>query len=90
MIRILRRIFRSGDVDCQDTRKLGSDFLEGGLSSQKRSLIQTHLDKCGPCRAFIDSLSATIGILASLPKATPPPTFKQAILERTRKEGRSH
>ncbi|MDA0733274.1 MAG: zf-HC2 domain-containing protein [Chloroflexi bacterium] len=90
MNRMLRRMFRRGDFDCRDTRELGSDYLEDGLAPQKRSAIQSHLDKCGPCRAFIDSLSATIGILARLPRATPPASFKQSVLDRTREEKQSH
>ena len=59
--RMLRRIFRRGDVDCRDTWELGSGYLDDDLTPQKRSAVQAHLDKCGPCRAFID------GLLASFP-----------------------
>lgn len=88
MGRIYRRIFRSGDVDCEETRRLGSDYLENGLSPKKRSLVQTHLDKCGPCRSFVDTLASTIGMLQSFPRANPPPSFKQSILERAKKDHR--
>ena len=91
MGRMLRRIFNRGEPDCQEVRELGSDFLEEGLSRQKRSAIQAHLDKCGPCRAFVETLSATIGLLARLPQTSPPQSFKHDILERIRQEeqGRS-
>lgn len=90
MARMLRRIFSRGYVDCRLTREFGSDYLEDDLSPRKRSAIQTHLDKCGPCRAFIEGLSSTIGVLARFPRTAPPPSFKQTVLDRTRGEGRGH
>ena len=88
MSRVFRRIFHRGAPDCTGVRELGSDYLEGELSSQKRSAIQTHLDKCGPCRAFIETLSATIGMLTRIPRTNPPQSFKENILERIRQEER--
>ena len=83
---MLRRIFRRGDVDCRDTWELGSGYLDDDLTPQKRSAVQAHLDKCGPCRAFIDGLLATIGVLSRFPKGSPTPSFRQSILDRTREE----
>ena len=90
MTGMLRRIFSRGDVDCRDTRELGSDYLEDDLLPPKRSAVQAHLDKCGPCRAFIDGLSLTIGLLSRLPRAAPPPSYKQSILDRTKEEDQGH
>jgi hypothetical protein len=83
---VFRRIFHRGETDCSEVQKLGSDFLEDDLSLQKRSAIQSHLDKCGPCRAFIETLSATIGILTRFPRTSPPQSFKENILERIKQE----
>jgi predicted anti-sigma-YlaC factor YlaD len=83
---VFRRIFHRGGPDCSEVRKLGSDFLEDELSLQKRTAMQAHLDKCGPCRAFIETLSATIGILTRIPRTSPPHSFKEDILERIRQE----
>jgi predicted anti-sigma-YlaC factor YlaD len=89
--RVFQWIFHRGEPDCAGVRELGSDYLEGELSSQKRSAIRTHLDRCGPCRAFIETLSATIGMLTRIPQTSPPQSFKENVLERIRQEeqGRS-
>jgi len=84
---IFRRIFHRSEADCSEVRKLGSDFLEDDLSLQKRSAIQAHLDKCGPCRTFIETLSATIDMLTRIPRTSSPQSFKEKILERIRQEG---
>lgn len=88
MGRVFRRIFHRGEPDCREVRQLGSDFLEDGLAPQRRSAVQAHLDKCGPCRAFIETLSATIGMLARTPRTTPPSSFKENLLERIKQEER--
>ena len=86
MARIFKRLLNRGEVDCHEVRELGSDYLEDDLPPQKRSAVQAHLDKCGPCRAFISTLSSTIVLLARIPRATPPPSLKQSITERARQE----
>ena len=89
MTRMFRKLFGRGDFGCQDVRELSSAYLEDDLTAQRHSKIQAHLNNCGPCRAFFDTLAATIGILARLPKATPPPSFKQSITEQTTGKSRS-
>ena len=85
---IIKKIFFRGEVECAEARKLASDYLESDLPPRKQSAIQAHLDKCGPCRAFIDTLASTIGLLSRFPQITPPASFKQSIIERVRREGR--
>ncbi len=87
MTRMFRKLFGRGDLDCQDARELGSAYLDNDLSAQRYSKIQAHLNNCGPCRAFIDTLAATIGILTRLPKVSPPASFKQSITEQTTGKG---
>ena len=91
MLNLLKKIFQRGEVDCKEVRKLASGYLDEDLPPPKYSAIHAHLSRCGPCRAFIDTLAATIGVLARLPPLLAPPSPKQSILERTRKmaEGKS-
>jgi predicted anti-sigma-YlaC factor YlaD len=83
---VLNKIFRRGEADCNEVRRLSSDFLEGDLPPPKLSAIQTHLNNCGPCRAFVDTLSYTIGILSRFPRVPVPPSFKRSVIERIRRE----
>jgi predicted anti-sigma-YlaC factor YlaD len=88
LIDTIKKMFSRDEADCAATRKLASGYLEDDLSPQKRSSIQAHLKKCGPCRAFVNTLATTIGVLSRLPKAGPPASLKHSIIERTRREGR--
>ncbi len=81
----LKNILRRGEVDCNEVRRLSSDYIEDDLPEVKHSAIRTHLSNCGPCRAFVDTLGSTIGILSRLPPATAPASFKQSLMERIKR-----
>ncbi len=86
VLRPIKKLFHRGEVDCHDVRELSSSYLENELTEGKRSAVQVHLSKCGPCQAFVDSLAATIGILAKLPLITAPSSFKQSIMARIKQD----
>ena len=82
MTSFFRGLFNRGEADCAETRELASDYLEDDLAPRRRATIQSHLDKCGPCRAFVEALSATIGLLGRLPRVSVPASFRQTIMNR--------
>ena len=86
MIRSFRNIFKKGEVDCEEVRRVSSDYLEEDLPPQRMSAVHSHLSNCGPCKAFVDTLSSTIGMLKRLPRVKAPETFKQSIMERIKRE----
>ena len=83
MLNPIKKLFRRGELDCDEVRDRSSDYLEQDLPRAKQSALYAHLSKCGPCRAFVDTLASTIGVLSRLPPLIPPPTLKQTVLERT-------
>ena len=85
MAGLIKKIFRRDEVDCTEVRRRSSDYLDGDLPPQKLSKIRFHLDNCGPCRAFVNTLSSTIGVLSRLPRVSAPPSFEQALDEKIKK-----
>ena len=81
----LTKIFKRGEVDCSDVRRLSSDYLEDDLPEVKHSAIRTHLSNCGPCRAFVETLASTIGILSRLPRVSAPSSFKESVMTRIKR-----
>jgi len=79
------KIFRRGEVDCNEVRQLSSDYLEDDLPQVKHSAIRTHLSNCGPCRAFVETLASTIGILTRLPRVSAPSSFKESVMTRIKR-----
>ena len=82
MTSFFRRLFNRGEADCAETRELASDYLEDELAPRRRAAIKFHLDKCGPCRAFVEALSTTIGLLSRLPRVSAPASFQQTVMNR--------
>ena len=86
LLRPIMKVLHHNEVDCIDTRHLSSDYLEENLPPTKLAAIQNHLSNCGPCRAFVDTLASTIGILSRFPRATPPSSFKKSLMEKIRRD----
>ena len=86
MLSFVRKMFAGGEMDCKEVRRLSSEYLEEELPAVKQSAIRLHLSKCGPCKAFVQTLASTIGLLSRLPRISAPPGFKQSLIDRTRRE----
>jgi predicted anti-sigma-YlaC factor YlaD len=86
MIRAIKRFFRKGEFDCEDVADNSSAYIENDLKDEKRSVFQAHLSKCGPCQAFVGTLSSTISALGRLPGISAPSNLKQSLMERMRRE----
>ena len=84
MLGILGKLFGRGEVDCDDVRRLSSDYIEDQLPPKKLASVRTHLAGCGPCRAFVDTLATTISLLSKFPRVSPPPSFKNDVNEKIR------
>ncbi len=82
MTSFFRRLFNRGEADCAETRELASDYLEDDLASSRRAAVQTHLNRCGPCRAFVEALSTTVSLLGRLPRVSVPASFRQSVMNR--------
>ena len=82
----IKRYFRKGEFDCDDVADHSSAYIENDLKADKRSAFQAHLSKCGPCQAFVGTLSSTIGALGRLPGINAPSALKQSLLDRMRRE----
>ena len=80
----IKKLFRGGDVDCNEVRRSSSAYLEEDLPQAKQSAMKAHLSKCGPCRAFVDTLASTIGVLRRLPRVQASQSLKHSLLDQAR------
>ena len=62
-------------------RDLSSDYIDGELDGSRVEQVKSHLEKCGPCTAFINTLRATIRLLRGMPKREAPDDFRQRVRE---------
>ena len=86
MFNAIKRYFRKGEFDCDDVADHSSAYIDNDLKPDLRSAFQAHLSKCGPCQAFVGTLSSTIGALGKLPGISAPSALKQSLIDRIRQE----
>ena len=84
MISRLVRLFSRRELDCGEVRAASSDFIDGDLSGAESSRIRSHLERCGPCAAFVRTLRATIDMLGLTAVSAAPAGFKERVYERIR------
>ena len=86
MLGVFSRLFKGGEVDCDDVQRLSSDYIEEQLPPKKLASVKNHLAGCGPCRAFVNTLATTISLLGRLPRVSTPPSFKKDLKDKIRGE----
>ena len=82
-------IFGGGEADCPEVRAASSDYIDADLGERQRARIDSHLEKCPLCRAFVNTMRATVNLLKSAFESTPPEGFQQRVRDRIAEEGKS-
>ena len=63
-------------------RGMSSDYLDGDLDTETAERVRDHLEWCPPCRSFVDTLKATVGLLSSTARRDAPESFRNRLLKR--------
>ena len=82
MVSRLTGIFKRRN-DCHEVRSLSSDYIDGELDHATEDRVKSHLEWCAPCRAFINTLRATVDLLRATPRREVPDDLRQHIHEDT-------
>ena len=82
--RLLSVFRRNADVGCADTRNIASDYLDEDVEPDLRRRVRDHLEKCGPCVSFLNTLRATVGLLRNLESTPAPPQFADRVSSKLR------
>lgn len=78
-------LFRGKKQDDHDwVQSVSSDYVDDDLDDEAVSKVDTHLEWCPPCRSFVNTLRATVGLLGSTPRETPPSSLVDRIREKIR------
>lgn len=75
---------------CAELRKLASDYLEADISEEMRDRIRRHLEQCGNCDRFIETLRSTISMLGELPAKPIPANLKDRVLRVSEQRSQGH
>ena len=82
MISRLFQLFKKRSLGCPEVRALASDFMDGDLSKRVSSKIESHIELCAACAAFVRTMRATVQMLSAMPRSTLPPGFGERLSER--------
>ena len=82
--RIASLFRRNAEVGCADARDLASDYLDDDMEPALGGRIRAHLQKCGPCLSFFNTMRATVGLLKNMEARKAPPEFADRLKARLR------
>jgi predicted anti-sigma-YlaC factor YlaD len=66
---------------CQQAVELLTDYLEGALSRHEQARLESHLQTCDGCRAYLEQLRATISVLGQARLVPPDPKVRAELIE---------
>ena len=72
-------------MTCGEMVEYLSDYLDGALRDDLRSLIDSHRGDCPPCEAFIRTLARTVEIVRAQPREPLSADLKRALIASLRK-----
>lgn len=66
-------------MNCNEVRESLSAFLDNELSTNEKTLLQSHLDECTGCQKELEELQKVVVQLSSLEEVVPPASFRNEL-----------
>ena len=66
-------------VRCEEVFAALSEYLDGGLDEELCRRVEQHMEGCGPCHDFLESLRRTVAWLSDQPAPELTPEMKERI-----------
>ncbi len=80
MVSRIARLFRRKPQDeHHQVREMSSDYIDGELDTKSAENVKSHLEKCGPCMAFVSTMRATVDLLRSATRQSAPDSLRDRI-----------
>lgn len=73
-------------MECKDTQKRLSAYIEKAVSPQHKTAIDAHLKKCKRCRQAVAELKKTVAYVQHLEEIEPPRWLAQRVMARVKAE----
>jgi anti-sigma factor RsiW len=67
-------------IACRELVELVTDYLEGTLSDEQRTLFEEHVARCGGCAAYLDQMRATLAAVGTIRAESLAPDARDALL----------
>jgi anti-sigma factor RsiW len=69
------------ELSCQELVELVTDYLEGAMPPELRLRFESHVERCGGCRTYLEEMRQTIRATGSLTVEAVTPEAERALLE---------
>jgi predicted anti-sigma-YlaC factor YlaD len=79
----------SVELSCEELVKVVTEYLEGSLSREERTLFETHLCYCRPCRVYVEQMERTVRLAGGLEAVSVPTEQRDRLLAAFRDWNRS-
>ena len=76
---------RAHSMSCREMAASLSDYLDGELQADLRSLIDAHRGECPPCEAFIRTLARTVEAVRAQPREPLSDGLKKSLADSLRR-----
>jgi len=70
-----------GELTCRELVELVSDYLESALQPAERARFDSHIRDCPPCRAYLEQMRTTLGLLGRLSPEDLSPDAERTLLQ---------
>jgi RNA polymerase sigma-70 factor (ECF subfamily) len=67
------------ECNCEEIFAALSEYLDGELDARFCEQIEAHMEGCGPCRDFLESLRRTVSWLSDQPAPELTPEMREQI-----------
>ncbi len=67
-------------MTCKELVDLITEYLEGALSASDRLRFEQHVDRCSPCRIYVEQMRQTIRAVGKLSEESIPDDAKALLL----------
>jgi predicted anti-sigma-YlaC factor YlaD len=74
-------------MSCREMAEHLSDYIDGEIREDLRSLIDAHRGDCPPCEAFIRTLARTVEVVRAQPREPLSPSLRRALAASLREAG---
>jgi len=68
-------------MKCREMVELMTDYLEGTLAASERTRFEEHIAGCDGCRAYLEQMRKTVGVLGRLTDDQIPPGVRDQLLD---------
>ncbi len=67
-------------MTCKELVDLITEYLEGALSASDRLRFEQHVDRCSPCRIYVEQMRQTVRAVGKLSEESIPADAKELLL----------